>query len=305
MKKLIFLVFLACICCMVYAGPFSRDSRDYIDTLRLGTFSNSFKADFETSMEKAHALGMNCTELYNCEDIDVFTPFTLSQVIKINKICRQNGIKISSLCAEVGGFNIPDTKEAEKRVEAVKVCIDNACKLNVKMIQFHFGAINFSEDDPRYVGNKSSEKGEAGDPDLNLIKSIKELDDYCSEKGIIIAQETGPQEGKDLAEFIRKNNLKATKVNFDAANLVMYNFDEIQSIYDLGDLIVQIHVKDGIRDTVKTGYIEKPLGQGNVRWEAFVQALKKIGFRGDLIIEKEIIEDPDRDMAYAVNFLKN
>lgn len=244
-------------------------------------------------------------ELYFTKDLDVKNPFSDVEVKRIKKLTEENNIKISSLCAEVGGFNIPDNNEVDKRIEAVKTVVDNAKKLNVKMIQFHFGAINFAKDDPRYVGNKSTVQGEMGDPDENLVRAIKIIDDYCVKKGILIAQETGPQTGKDLADFIKKHDLKATKVNFDVANLVMYNFDEIRSLFEVKDLVIQIHVKDGLRDTVKTGYVEKPLGEGDVRWEEFFQGLKKNKFKGDLIIEKELITDPDKDMTHAANFLKN
>lgn len=304
MKNIILTLILLTACTYIFAqSPVSKDTRDYVKSLKIGTFSNSFKCDFRTAMEKSHALGMKCTELYNNTDIDVFSPFSNEKVAEIKKICKDNNIKISSLCAEVGGFNIEDTKEVLKRVESVKTAVDNAEKLGVKMIQFHFGAVAFAEDDPRYVGNKSTVAGEKGDPTENLINSVKEIDAYCQKKHIIIAQETGPQTGADLVKFIKANNLKNTKINFDPANLVMYNFDEIRSLFEAKDYVVQIHVKDGIRDTVKTGYIEKPLGQGDVKWEEFFQGLKKNKFRGDLIIEKEFIEDPDADMAYAFNFL--
>ena len=39
-------------------------------------------------MEKSHALGMTCTELYNNTDIDVFVPFSSEKIAEIKKICK-------------------------------------------------------------------------------------------------------------------------------------------------------------------------------------------------------------------------
>jgi sugar phosphate isomerase/epimerase len=50
-----------------------------------------------------------------------------------------------------------------------------------------------------------------------------------------------------------------------------------------------------------------PLGEGDVGMEAFLQALKEIGYGGPLTIECEFAEDVDRRYAEfqrAVNLLK-
>ena len=53
------------------------------------------------------------------------------------------------------------------------------------------------------------------------------------------------------------------------------------------------------------GYTRQtPLGQGAVRWEAYLQALVDIGYDGFLTIERESREEAGKDIADAVAFLQ-
>lgn len=272
--------------------------------LKVGAFLNSFAMKFEDAIATANKLGLDAMEMGSCE-YDIFSPLSDTQVKEINDTYAKYGITISSLCGEVGGFAIEDTAECQKRVAAVKQVIDNAVKLGVEIIQFHIGALTFDESDSRFVANQNKEAGAKGDPKTNLVNSLKDLDEYAFKAGVKLATETGPESGASLAKFIKENNFKCVFVNFDPANLVMNDFDEIQSVYDLKGLIIQTHAKDGIRGSVKDGYKEMPLGEGDVRWEEYLKALVETGFEGNFIIERECGATPADDIAMAAKFLKN
>jgi sugar phosphate isomerase/epimerase len=49
-----------------------------------------------------------------------------------------------------------------------------------------------------------------------------------------------------------------------------------------------------------------PLGQGQTNTKAFVKALKRVGYRGALCIEREVgtQEDRFRDIEHGVRFLR-
>ena len=49
---------------------------------------------------------------------------------------------------------------------------------------------------------------------------------------------------------------------------------------------------------------EVPLGQGGVKWPEYLAALKAIGYRGYLTIEREVGENPAKDIGDAVKFLR-
>ena len=49
---------------------------------------------------------------------------------------------------------------------------------------------------------------------------------------------------------------------------------------------------------------EVPLGEGGVNWNEYFQALREIGYDGYLTIEREVGEDPAKDIALAADFLR-
>ena len=99
--------------------------------------------------------------------------------------------------------------------------------------------------------------------------------------------------------------------------------DPVKAVYNLKDYIVHTHAKDGEQlkpfDTkalyspryyglpaVKGKgilYNELPLGEGKVDFDAYLGALREIGYDGYLTIERECGDTPAKDIAEAVKFL--
>jgi sugar phosphate isomerase/epimerase len=98
------------------------------------------------------------------------------------------------------------------------------------------------------------------------------------------------------------------KVNFDPANMLLYDKDDPLKVLDLlAPDIRSVHLKDANRPTVKGAWGEEvPLGQGQTNTKAFVKGLQRIGFTGPLCIEREVgnQEDRFRDIEHGVRFLR-
>ena len=137
--------------------------------------------------------------------------------------------------------------------------------------------------------------------------------------------ETGQEKCAILRGFLDSLGSHGVAVNYDPANLVMVaGDDEVAGVSILKDYIVHTHAKDGVMlrgmdpkevyerfaqggfDYMNAGrtFLETPLGQGNVRFDAYLKALSDNGFNGFLTIERECGEDPAADIALAVDFLK-
>ncbi len=135
--------------------------------------------------------------------------------------------------------------------------------------------------------------------------------------------ETGPEPAPVLKAFLDSLHSKGVAVNLDPANLVMVVKDDpVAAVHTLKDYIVHTHAKDGVNlldrdaelvygirksDEVKSWgkvFQEMPLGQGDVPFPAYLQALEEVGYRGFLTIEREVGENPTADIGLAVNFLK-
>jgi sugar phosphate isomerase/epimerase len=96
--------------------------------------------------------------------------------------------------------------------------------------------------------------------------------------------------------------------------------DPAQAVYTLKDYIVHTHAKDGIRllekspeiiygmveEEIQSGeaFREVPLGEGSVDFDEYLSALREIGYSGYLTIEREVGDNPRKDIEKAVSFLK-
>jgi sugar phosphate isomerase/epimerase len=79
-------------------------------------------------------------------------------------------------------------------------------------------------------------------------------------------------------------------VNFDPANMLLYDMgDPIRAVEILGPDIKSVHCKDANRPTTRGTWGEEvPLGQGQVNMRKFVETLRKVGYQGPLVIEREV-----------------
>ena len=140
-----------------------------------------------------------------------------------------------------------------------------------------------------------------------------------------LAIETGPEKAKTLLAFVQDTK-GGVGVNLDPANLVMCVDDRPENALKyLGKYVVHTHAKDGVMldknqspadvyhafavggvDALNAckGFKELPLGQGDVDWDGYIQALRDVGFDGFLTIERECGANPQADIEMAVEFLK-
>lgn len=96
--------------------------------------------------------------------------------------------------------------------------------------------------------------------------------------------------------------------------------DPVKAVHNLKKYIVHTHAKDGKQlfykdpeiiygmkpDVIVTGdsFIEVPLGEGSVPFKEYLEALCDIGYNGFLTIEREVGDNPEKDIRTAVKFLE-
>jgi sugar phosphate isomerase/epimerase len=188
-----------------------------------------------------------------------------------------------------GGFGNPATRP--ERLDRFKWALDRTVALGLSDIMLHAGFLP-----------------EPGDPDRKpFLDTLAKVSQLAKEKGIVVAFETG----QETADLLRRtlDDLKCPnlKINFDPANMILYDMgDPIRAVEILGPDIRSVHVKDAIRTKVPGTWGEEvPLGKGQANIKKFVQALKKVGYRGPLCIEREVGSQQERiaDIAHGIRVL--
>jgi sugar phosphate isomerase/epimerase len=151
---------------------------------------------------------------------------------------------------------------------------DLAVRLGLKFVMFHAGFLPHEESDPAFG---------------KLVDRLSRVAELFAARGIAVGFETGQETADTLATFLRKLNRPNVGINFDPANMLLYDKgDPITSLRTLGPWLRQCHLKDATRTKVPGTWGEEVvLGTGQVDWRAFFRVLRELDFTGDLAIERE------------------
>lgn len=183
-----------------------------------------------------------------------------------------------------GGFAPDSTWEQNwKNMQATAAL---AQQLQLKLVTFHAGFLPHDENRPEF---------------RKLLQRLREGAEIFRAAGISLGFETGQETATDLVQLLSKLNCPNVGVNFDPANMLLYDKgDPIAALRALGPWLRQVHIKDA-RRTKKPGTWgdEVPAGAGEVDWPAFFSALKDAGFTGDLVIEREAGDQRVADIRTA------
>jgi sugar phosphate isomerase/epimerase len=163
-------------------------------------------------------------------------------------------------------------------------------QLGLKLVTFHAGFLPHEENDPNF---------------LKLKQRLLQVAEFFATHGITLALETGQETAKPLLDFIEQLNQPNIGINFDPANMILYDKgDPIQALRTLGPWIRQVHIKDARRTGVPGTWGEEvAVGTGEVNWKDFFATLDELRFEGNLCIEREAGNQRVRDIRTAREFV--
>jgi sugar phosphate isomerase/epimerase len=161
-----------------------------------------------------------------------------------------------------------------------------ARQMNLKLVTFHAGFLPHESEDPNFQ---------------KLLQRLKDVAGLFATAGMTVGLETGQETATVLAQFLQTLNCSNVKVNFDPANMVLYDKgDPIEALRLLGPWICQVHLKDAVRTKLPGTWGEEvPLGTGEVDWKAFFDTLNTLGFTDHLVIEREAGDQRVADIRTA------
>lgn len=268
---------------------------------KIGVMLGCFRLGLKDGIKKAAEIGVQGIQLTGEEYFD--------RKLETLDFVKRNGLSISAICTDMS-INIREPEKNAEKVEKNKMIMSIASEMETSVITAHIGVV----------------------PEDNKIDAYRIMQDACGEladhgvkTGVRFAIETGPEKCDVLKKFLDSIGSKGIGVNFDPANLVMVVGDDpVKGVYTLKDYILHTHAKDGImlRPSIpervygitpeevaehddQPYFIEVPLGQGKVDFKGWMSALKDIGYKGFLTIEREVGDRPEEDIKIAVDFLRS
>ena len=272
----------------------------------IGIIIDSFRTDIPTAVKKAAECGAQGIQVYSTRGEMAPENLTSEKRKEFLKLVKDNGLTVSALCGDLGGGGFIHKDLNKERVEKSKRIIDLAKDLETDVVTTHIGVVPSDPNHDRYK---------------IMQEACFELAEYADSINAHFAVETGPETSTVLKGFLDSLNSTGVGVNLDPANLVMVTGDDpVGAVHNLKKYIVHTHAKDGKqlffrdpeivygikKDVIVTddSFIEVPLGEGSVDFPKYLAALEEIGYKGFLTIEREVGDNPEKDIKSAVNFLK-
>jgi L-ribulose-5-phosphate 3-epimerase len=282
--------------------------------MKIGIIVESLRLPLFEGLEKAAELGADGVQIYAVSgDSHNLLEYSDTQLKELKSCCNNNNLVVTAICGDLGGHGFRQPQGNAERIALSKQIIDIGLKLGTKIMTTHIGVVPVDLNDPMYE---------------EMAISLREVGEYAARFDACLAIETGPESPEALKIFIENAvGSSGITVNMDPANLVMVqNADPAAAVLTLKDHIVHTHAKDGIHYrfcdparvygafaeggfeqlVAETGelFAETPLGEGQVNWDSYLKTLHEIGYDGFLTIEREVGDNPIKDISSAINFLK-
>lgn len=267
----------------------------------LGVFA-SIDAGFGVRLETARELGVSTVHLH--------TPHapsrTPERAAEFTRRLRELGIRVTCVFAGFEGESYADIPTVQRTVGLVpretraarttelKEIADFAKLLGVDVVGVHVGFVPHDRHSADY---------------RDVVAVTREACDHVRANGQALHLETGQEPADVLLGFLGDVARDNLFVNFDPANMILYGVGQpLPALELLGRHVRSVHCKDAKWSSQPgvTWGEEKPLGQGDVDFPAYLSTLAKIGYTGPLTIERELSQEPERqkaEIAAAVTLL--
>ncbi len=282
-----------------------------MSSFKIGVVVDSFKLGLRDAIRAAKAVGAEGVQIYGYTKEISPERFGAEARRELRSFIEDQGLVLSAVCGDIGHFMDP-AKNPERIPRAMSI-VDMALALGTTIVTTHIGVIPADVGDPTYK---------------TLQTACRELGRYATAQGVTFAIETGPETATVLRRFLDSLDVGGIGVNLDPANLVMVCRDDpVAAVTTLAPYIIHTHAKDGRNlklcnprevyaafddgsypDLEKllggAPFTELPLGEGDVPWTPYLNALSAICYHGFLTIEREEGADRYGDIAKGVRFLK-
>ena len=270
----------------------------------IGVMLESFRLPTPVALKKAKEIGATGIQMYAVDGEHAPEQLTGGKRRELLDMVKSEGLVFSALCGDLGkGFHNAELNPG--LIERSMRILDLAKDLETDIVTTHIGVVPAEPGHDRYK---------------IIQEACFKLAEYADSLNAHFAIETGPEESATLKQFLDGLHSTGVAVNLDPANLIMVTGDDpVQAVHNLKDYIVHTHAKDGVRNYYRDpeevyglveaemlaspSFAELPLGQGGVDFGNYLKALDEIGYHGFLTIEREVGDDPEKDIRLAVDFL--
>lgn len=256
--------------------------------VKIGIQLASLRLPFKKALATAAQLGAQAVEIDARGEIKP-QDLTRSATRQVRKVLDDLNLRVCAVAFRTRhGYNVAENLEA--RLDATKRAMQMAYDLGAPVVVNQVGRIPSEPVGPAWE---------------LLLQSLADLGRHGQHVGALLAAETGSESGADLARLIAALPPGSLGVNFDPGNLIVNNFSAADALTVLGEHVLHVHAKDGVRDLAQGRGVEVPLGRGSVDFPGLLAVLEEHQYRGYFTIERENADNPVYEIGQAVEYLRN
>jgi sugar phosphate isomerase/epimerase len=251
---------------------------------------NSFMPEmpFTESLPLIRAAGFELTSLGGKAELAGFD--TAANLKKLSALLNSLGLTVDSVHAPYPEGDRLFSEDEQERQESLRQCrlaLDAAAEIDGKVAVIHLIPYGIPPGEQR---SKMIEQGR---------RSVAELAEYAAAKKVKLALENGQRPDYDevLFMFLEEFQMPWVGLCYDSGHENVKG-ECFKILEKYGQRLLVFHIHDN------TGSDEHLLPyEGNIPWEKFPQAMDKLAFSGDLVLEASMggsaFKDPEVFLAEA------
>lgn len=256
--------------------------------LKVGIQLASLQLPFKKALHIAAELGANGIEIDARNDLK---PQDLSRtgLRQLRKTLDDRNLRVCAVGFQTRrGYDV--LEDLDRRVEATKQAMQFAYDLGASVVINQVGKIPAEPNDPQW--------------DL-LVQVLTDIGRFGLRVGATLAIETGTEDAETLQRLLDVLPDGSIGINLDPGNLIVNGFSASAAARRLGQHVLHVHAKDGVRDLAQGRGLETQLGRGAADFPEILGILEEHEYRGYFTIERQHASDPILEIGQAVQYLRN
>jgi sugar phosphate isomerase/epimerase len=256
--------------------------------LKVGVQLASLQLPFRKALHTAAELGADGVEIDARNDLK---PQDLSHtgLRQLRKTLDDRNLRVCAVGFQTRrGYEI--LEDLDRRVEATKQAMQFAYDLGASVVINQVGQIPTEPGGPQWE---------------LLVQVLTDLGRFGQRVGAMLAVETGAEDAATLRQLLDALPQGSIGINLDPGNLIVNGFSASDAAKQLGEHVMHVHAKDGVRDLAQGRGLETQLGRGAVDFPEILAILEEHEYRGYFTIERQRASNPVLEVGQAVQYLRH
>lgn len=199
---------------------------------------------------------------------------------------RNLGLDLAALGGDPGGARFADPSHLDQQLSRTRRILELARDLKVPIVTTQLGRL--PETDIR--------QGAVGE-------AVRHLAELADRTGVRVALETAAGSPETIARLLRETGCPLLGVCYDPGSLLIDGYDPLGGVEHLADNLIIARARDAIGGNSARPGREAPLGQGQIDFRAYLQALEQAGYARAAFIRRVHAERPAEELADARSYL--